>query len=141
MDASQNAAGISPVLKVTPYLSVSDAAAALEFYKAAFGAIEVTRWVDPDNGKIGHAEITLAGRSIMLADDYPELAALGLKTPKTLNATTMQFWIETENVEAVVARAIAAGARALPASRQGDKRRRLLDPCGHMWTLSAPDAE
>jgi PhnB protein len=139
MDASENTAGTSTVVKLTPYLSVSNAAAALEFYKTAFGAMEVTRWIDPGNGKIGHAEITLAGRTIMLADDYPEMAALGLKTPQALGATTMQFWIETDNVDQVATRAIAAGARALPSVRQGEKRRRLLDPCGHMWTVSAPE--
>ena len=126
---------------VTPYLSVVDANAALELYKAAFGAIEVTHWIDPDNGRIGHAEITLAGHSIKLADDYTEMTALGLKTPQALGATTMQFWIETENVDAVTTRAIAAGARVLPSARQGEKRRRLLDPCGHIWTLSEPDPE
>jgi catechol 2,3-dioxygenase-like lactoylglutathione lyase family enzyme len=64
---------------VTPYLIVNDAAAAIEFYKKAFGATELMRMPKP-NGKIGHAEIRIGDSPIMLADEAPEM---GARSPRT----------------------------------------------------------
>src|SRR3984957_19621619 len=69
----------------TPYLSVRNAAAALEFYKKAFGAIEVMRLMQPD-GRVGHAQIDIEGARIMLADAFPEF---GFKTPESLGGSSV----------------------------------------------------
>ncbi len=58
---------------VTPYLCTKDAASAIEFYKQAFGAMELMRLIDPSSGKIGHAEIKISGSHIMLADEFPDM--------------------------------------------------------------------
>jgi len=125
---------------VAPYLSVSDAARALDFYQAAFGAVEMMRWVDPDNGKIGHAEIRIGERSIFLADEYPETSEIGLHSPLTLGGSSFQFWLTVDDVEAATARAVAAGGKLLrpvEQSAQDGRRSRVQDPSGHIWTISS----
>src|SRR5687767_12832941 len=93
----------------TPYLSVRGAAEAIEFYKKAFGATEVLRLPEP-NGRLGHAEILVAGARIMLADEYPELGFVG---PQSLGGSAVGIQIYVEDVDAVVARAQAAGATVI----------------------------
>ena len=125
---------------VAPYLSVSDARQALDYYQAAFGAVEMMRWVDPDNGKIGHAEIRIGERSIFLADEYPETAEIGLRSPLSLGGSSCQFWLTVDDVEAVTERAVAAGGkllRAVEQSAQDGRRSRVQDPSGHIWTISS----
>ncbi len=125
---------------VAPYLSVGNARAALEFYQAAFGAVEIMRWVDPDNGRIGHAEIRIGQGSIFLADEYPETVELGLRSPQSLGGSTFQFWLTVDDVEAVTERAVAAGGtllRRVEQSAQDGRRSRVQDPCGHLWTISS----
>jgi len=70
-----------------PALTVNDAAGAIDFYKAAFGAVELYRLNDPDSGKIGHAELTINGSMLMLADEYPEFN----KSAKTLGGTPVKL--------------------------------------------------
>lgn len=123
-----------------PYLSVSDARQALDYYQAAFGAVEMMRWVDPDNGKIGHAEIRIGERSIFLADEYPEMTEMGLRSPLSLGGSSFQFWLTVDDVEAVTERAVAAGGkllRAVEQSAQDGRRSRVQDPSGHIWTISS----
>src|SRR6185503_18707880 len=94
---------------VTPYLIVSDAAKAIEFYKQAFGATELLRMEAP-GGKIGHAEIKVGNSPIMLADEMPEM---GYLSPKSLGGTPVSIMIYVEDVDAVAGRAVAAGAQVL----------------------------
>ncbi|WP_029920959.1 VOC family protein, partial [Nevskia soli] len=125
---------------VAPYLSVHDARKALDYYQAAFGAVEMMRWVDPDNGRIGHAEIRIGERSIYLADEYPETTELGLRSPLTLGGSSFQFWLTVDDVDGVTERAVAAGGkllRAVEQSAQDGRRSRVEDPCGHIWTISS----
>ena len=122
-----------PVL--SPAFAVSDAKAAIEFYKNAFGAVERFRLVDPTDGKIGHAEITIKGALVMLSDEYPAYN----KTPKTLGGTTVKLSIMTDNVDRDFEQAVKAGAEALcPVQDQfyGHRVGRLRDPFGHEWFLS-----
>src|SRR5437879_5273768 len=91
----------------TPYLIVDHAARALEFYKNAFGAIEKMRIPAP-GGKIGHAEITIGDSTIMLADEHPEVGAL---SPRTIGGSPVGIMLYVEDVDAVVKRAVAAGAK------------------------------
>src|SRR5579863_4216293 len=81
---------------VTPYLTVSGADNALEFYKRAFGAIETVRLVGPD-GRIGHAEITISGTPIMLSEEYREMDVL---SPTTLGGSPVGIHLAVENSDA-----------------------------------------
>jgi PhnB protein len=121
---------------VTPYLIISDAAAAIEFYKKAFGATERMRLAAPD-GKVGHAEIQIGDSPIMLADEFPEM---GARSPQTIGGTPVGLALYVENVDAQFERAVAAGAKVLrPLQDQfyGDRSGTLKDPFGHQWTLAS----
>jgi len=123
-------------------LIARDAAKALDFYVAGLGAVEVTRWIDPDNGKIGHAEFRIGAQRLFLADEYPAMDALGVKSPAALGGTSLNLWIEVGDVEAAQARAVAAGAKLLVAVEtmivDEGRRCRIADPAGHVWTLAGP---
>jgi PhnB protein len=120
---------------VTPYLAVHDAAAALEFYKQAFGARERMRMPAPGS-KVGHAEIEIGGSCIMLADEYPDI---GFRSPKAIGGTPVNLHLYVEDVDAVVAQAVAAGAEERrPVNDQfyGDRTGTVEDPFGHIWHVA-----
>jgi uncharacterized glyoxalase superfamily protein PhnB len=136
-------AGTAPDLSVantiTPYLCVDGAAAAIDFYVAVFGAVEHHRMVG-DDGRIGHAEIVVGGSRLMLADEYPEA---GVLSPTTRGGTSTNFTITVADCDAVVARALAAGATLLrPVEDQfyGHRQGTIVDPFGHQWSISTPIA-
>jgi PhnB protein len=120
---------------VTPYLYIDGAARAIDFYKQAFGAVEVMRLDTPD-GKIGHAEIKIGDSHIMLADEYPEMGARG---PHTLGGSAVGLMVYLPDVDAVVARAVRAGAkleRPIEDKFYGDRMGGIIDPFGHQWYIS-----
>ena len=120
---------------VTPYLIVDDAAAALEFYKKAFSAVEEMR-IDWEGGKIGHAEFKIGDSRIMLASEFPELDAV---SPTTVGGSPVTLAIYVENVDEVFARALAEGAtetRPLRNEFYGDRTGVIKDPFGHKWSIS-----
>jgi PhnB protein len=120
---------------VTPYLAVDDAAAALEFYKQAFGARERMRMPAP-GGKVGHAEIEIGDSCIMLADEYPDM---GFRSPKAFGGTPVTLHLYVEDVDAVARQAVAAGAKELrPVKDQfyGDRTGTVADPFGHVWHIA-----
>jgi len=120
---------------VTPYLTVNDAARALEFYKRAFGAQEVMRMDGPD-GKIGHAEIKIGDSMIMLADEMP---GMGARSPQSLGGTTAGVMLYVENADTVFNQALSAGAQVdMPLADMfwGDRYGRLKDPFGHSWSVA-----
>ena len=119
----------------TPYLIVKGAAAALDFYKKAFGATELFRMASPD-GRIGHAEIRIGDSQIMLADEVP---GMGYVSPQTLGGSPISLMLYVPDVDQVFQQAIAAGATAQrPVQDQfyGDRSGTLKDPFGHVWTIS-----
>lgn len=119
---------------VTPYLVVKGAAAALEFYKKAFGAVELMRLEIP-GGKIGHAEIRIGDSPVMLADEFPEMGAI---SPQTLGGAGVSLMVYVEDVDARFRQAIQAGGTEVrPVQDQfyGDRSGTLKDPFGHQWTL------
>ena len=119
----------------TPYLIIGGAAAAIEFYKRAFGAIELFRFPTPD-GKIGHAEIKVGDSPIMLADEHPDM---GYKGPKSLGGSPVSLMIYVEDVDGVFNQAIAAGATVQEAVQDkfyGDRSGTLVDPFGHVWHVA-----
>lgn len=120
---------------VTPYLYVQGAAAALDFYKRAFGATELFRLDGPD-GKVGHAEIRIGDSPVMLADEFP---GMGFRGPKSLGGVGVSLLIYVDNVDARFEQAVAAGAKVLrPVKDQfyGDRSGTLEDPFGHVWTIA-----
>ena len=119
---------------VTPYLIVDDAEAAIEFYKAAFGAEEMLRM--PMGDKIGHAEVKIGDSHVMLADEFPDMGKLG---PKQRGGPTSSLMIYVEDCDAAFAKALAAGGtedRPVVDQFYGDRSGTLTDPFGHEWTLS-----
>ncbi len=119
---------------VTPYLVMKNAAAAIEFYKKAFGAVELFRMPAP-GGKVGHAEIKIGDSPVMLADEYPDM---GFKGPESLGGTPVILMIYVNDVDKIYPQAIAAGGKELrPLQTQfyGDRSGTLTDPFGHMWTI------
>ncbi len=120
---------------VTPYLIVSAGTAAIDFYKQAFGAVELMRIPAPE-GKIGHAEIKIGDSPIMLADEFPEM---GYKSPTTLGGSPVSIMIYVDDVDTVFSQAIAAGGKEQrPVKDQfyGDRSGTLEDPFGHVWHVA-----
>jgi PhnB protein len=116
----------------TPYLVVRGAAAAIDFYKKAFGAKEVMRMPGPD-GRIGHADVRIGGGHVMLADESPEM---GHRSPGSLGGSPVSLVLYVENADEVVQRAVGAGAKVTRPVKDefyGDRAGTLTDPFGHIW--------
>lgn len=123
---------------VTPYLSVQNAALAIEFYKKALGAAEVVR-MDMPGGKVGHAELQIGDSRIMLADEFPDMPEAVARSPKSLGGTSFGINLYVEDVDARFKRAVEAGAtvkRPVKDQFYGDRSGTLEDPFGHIWTIS-----
>lgn len=120
---------------LTPYLCVSDAAAALTFYRDAFGAFETMRVVG-DDGRIGHSEFVIGGARFMMADEFPEI---GVVSPQTLGGTPVAMHLDVVDVDHVHREAVSQGATSLqePADQtHGNRHSTIVDPFGHRWMLS-----
>jgi PhnB protein len=118
---------------ITPYMTVRDAARAIEFYKQAFGAVERGAMKAPD-GKIVHAELLIGDSIIMLADEFPQFGAL---SPQSTGAG-MGLHIYLEDVDSAFERAVKAGATVeMPVADMfwGDRYGKLADPFGHKWSI------
>lgn len=119
---------------VTAYLMVDDAARALDFYRDAFGAEELFRL--PMGDKIGHAEIMIGDTHLMLADEFPDIGALG---PNSRGGPTASFMIYVPDTDAAYGKAVKAGAKADRPLRDefwGDRIGTVVDPFGHKWSLA-----
>jgi PhnB protein len=122
--------------QVVPYLIVNGAARAFELYAQAFGAVEVLRLTEP-GGRVGHGEIRIGESRVMLADEYPEHGILG---PAARGGTTVSLNLSVADADAVVERAVAAGAKLLKAVADqfyGERSGQVEDPFGHVWHVSA----
>jgi PhnB protein len=120
---------------IIPYLSIQGAADAIEFYKKAFGATEFMRMAQPD-GRIGHAELQLGDSRVMLADEFPEM---DFRSPRSMGGSPVHIHLYVENVDTVVSRAVAAGAKVVrPVQDQfyGDRSGTVADPYGHVWHVA-----
>ena len=119
---------------VTPHLVCAGAADAIEFYKKAFNAVEVGRLPGPQ-GRLMHAAIRIGDSHVMLVDEMPEWGAFG---PKSLKGSPVTIHLYVEDVDAFVARAVAAGAKiTMPVADMfwGDRYGKIEDPFGHYWSV------
>ena len=119
---------------VTPHLVCAGAANAIEFYKKAFGAVELAR-LPGSQGRLMHAAIRIGDSTVMLADEMPEWGSLG---PKALQGSPVTIHLYVDDADAFVARAVKAGAKVtMPVAEQfwGDRYGQLEDPFGHRWSV------
>jgi len=119
---------------VVPYLTVQGASKAIDFYKAAFGAEERYRLSTAGTGQVGHAEISIGGQAVMLADEFPGRST----SPITLGGSATTFVLMVPNADAAFDRAVAAGATPImPVGDQfyGYRMGLITDPFGHRWMI------
>ena len=120
---------------ITPYLIVKGGARAIDWYVSALGARELMRMPGPD-GRIGHAEVRIGDSVVMLADEHPDV---GARAPESVGGSPVGLMLYVEDCDAVVRRAVDAGARLeRPVQDQfyGDRSGTIRDPFGHQWTIA-----
>ncbi len=115
-------------------MRVIDAPRAIAFHAEAFGAREKFRLVEP-SGRVGHAELEFGDTIVMLSDEYPEMGLVG---PQTRGGTVMSMHLHVDDADALIARAVAAGAvlvRAAADHFYGERSGTVRDPFGHEWNI------
>jgi PhnB protein len=120
---------------LTPYLIVTDAAAAIAFYQQVFGA-KLRMKLDGPDGKIGHAELEIGNSLIMLADEHPEM---GARAPKSFGGTPVSLHVYVDDADGAFERAIEAGAESRSPVEDkfyGDRMGSFEDPFGHHWHVA-----
>lgn len=130
---------MSENLSLTPHIVVSNAAAAIDFYKAAFGAEEQVRHTAPGSEKVSHASLKINGGLLMLNDDFSDLMNCKSETPEALGGSPVTFHLEVPDADAAWAKALAAGAQVkFPLKDQfwGARYGQVKDPFGHYWSIA-----
>ena len=120
---------------ITPHLVCKDAAAAIEFYKKAFGAVELVRLPGPD-GKLMHAMLRIGDSAIMLVDEFPDMMVRG---PQALGGSSVTIHLSVVDADAAFKRAAAAGATpSMPVTDMfwGARYGMVVDPFGHLWSMA-----
>ena len=121
--------------RVSPYLTVDGAAAAIDFYTSVLGASERFR-IDAPEGRIGHAELQVGDSVIMVSDAFPDM---GIRSPTDIGGTPVTLGVYVNDVDAVFQAALERGATAVrPVADQfhGDRSGQFIDPFGHRWSVS-----
>jgi PhnB protein len=120
---------------ITPYLTVHDAAQAIDFYKEAFGAEERHRMTMPDGKSVAHAELKIGDSIFMLSDEMPGQSC----EPSAVSESCVGFYLYVNDVDDVFERAVAAGAKVKEPVKDefwGDRVGQIIDPAGHLWSLA-----
>jgi PhnB protein len=120
---------------ITPHLVIHGAAAAIDFYKKAFGATEIMRMPGP-GGKVMHAELKIGNSVLFLADDFPEMGACAL-APGSISPVVLSLYVE--DCDKIFKQAVAGGAKAqMPPADMfwGDRYCKFQDPFGHNWSAA-----
>jgi uncharacterized glyoxalase superfamily protein PhnB len=142
-DTTRATTASSVTTTITPYLAASDAAAAMDWYVAVLGAVEHLRYTG-DDGRIGHAELSIGGASFMISDEYPE-AGVPVVSPRTLGGTPFSMHVVVPDVDAVFERVVAAGdalvGRPPHDEAYGARSFDMVDPFGFRWMIQTPIAE
>lgn len=126
--------------RLSAYLTVRDGPAAIAYYVHVFGAVEEDRFAEP-GGRVGHADLRIGEATLMLSDEYPEY---GARSPDTIGGSPVMLHLYVEDADAVVARAVEAGARLdAPVEDQfyGDRGGKITDPFGHRWWIATRKEE
>jgi uncharacterized glyoxalase superfamily protein PhnB/catechol 2,3-dioxygenase-like lactoylglutathione lyase family enzyme len=120
--------------EITPYLAIAGAADAIEWYATAFGATKRGEPIMMPDGRVGHAEIEIGGALLMLADEFPEVGHVG---PPPGGGVAVTLHLAVPDVDAVIARAVAAGAqlRGAPTDFEYGRHGSITDPFGHRWMI------
>lgn len=121
--------------RLSPYLCIEGAAAAIDFYTEVLGAKERVRMPAP-GGKLGHAELQLGDSVVMLSDEFPEM---GNQSPTTVGGTPVVLSVYVDDVDDLFDRAVKAGATVVsPVTTQfyGDRSGLFEDPFGHRWSVA-----
>lgn len=124
------------ISEVFPYLRVSNAAAAIDFYQRAFGAVEQFRLTEP-SGRIGHAELKFGALTVMLSDEFPEYGIFG---PKHFGGSGSAIHLHVATVDQMTEQATSAGAEVLMPPTDmfyGERAAKVRDPFGHEWLLGS----
>jgi PhnB protein len=122
-----------------PHLIVSDGLAALEFYKNTFGAELGDSMMAPDGKRLMHGEVVLDGHKLFISDEFADSEGGTCKMPETLGGTCTRIMLMTDNADAVVERAVAAGARVVMPVQDmfwGARYGQIVDPFGHAWGIN-----
>jgi PhnB protein len=133
---SKHSTGAAGAGGLCAYIAVRQASKAIEFYSKAFGAEELFRLVDPQSGKIGHAELRIGKSILMISDEYPDFGAL---SPDSIGGSAVKLHIDVDDADKVFANAKAAGAtelRKMELQFHGCKQGLLADPFGYSWFVS-----
>jgi PhnB protein len=129
-----------PVSPLSPHLFVSNAAAAIEFYKKAFNGEELSRHPAPDGKRLMHAALLINGVTLMLCDDFPEYRGGKESTPEALGGSPVVLHLQVKDADAAFHQAVAAGGTVvMPLADQfwGDRYGQIKDPFGHTWSIGA----
>ena len=121
---------------ITPNIVVRGAAEAIEFYKKAFGAIEVMRSYVPDTTQVMHAELRIGDSVLFVNDEFPDMEAM---SPQHYKGTSMTLMLSVDNADEWFARAVGAGCTVdVPLAEMfwGDRFGSVSDPYGHSWGIS-----
>ncbi|MHB9036341.1 MAG: VOC family protein [Armatimonadota bacterium] len=121
---------------VTAGLTVKDGVQAIDFYKKAFGAVELMRMPGPDGQGTMHAELQIGDSIVFLSDEFPDMYA---RSPQTLGGATGGIYLLVDDVDSVFKRALEAGAKEEMAVEDmfwGDRMGSLIDPFGHHWAIA-----
>jgi PhnB protein len=127
----------APAHVLAPYLVVKGGVEAIDFYKKVFGFEELFRLVDPNDGRVGHAELQKGNAIFMLADEYPDFGAF---SPESLGGTPVRLHLYVEDADSVVQRAVDNGATVLRPVKDefyGDRTGTIVDPFGHSWVIAS----
>jgi len=122
-------------MSISAHIVVQDAGRAATFYREAFGAEELERIPTPD-GRIMSLQLRVAGSVLHVADEFPEM---GVLAPPSIGGTPVVLALDVADADAVVARAVAAGAEVRQPVQDmfwGDRHGQIEDPFGHRWSIS-----
>lgn len=122
-----------------PHLIVSDGMAALKFYREVLGAEEGHNMMAPDGKRLMHGEMQLDGHKFFISDEFTAEEGGSCQTPRTLGGTSVRIMLMTDDADAVVARAVAGGARVVMPVQDmfwGARYGQIMDPFGHAWGIN-----
>lgn len=121
---------------VTPSMTITDCAKAIEFYKRAFGAEEVDRFMAPDGKSVWHAALKIGDSVVFMADEMPGMSG---PAPGPGRPSAVRLWLYVKDCDAAFKRAVEAGAKASAQPEDmfwGDRCCAVKDPYGYQWTLA-----